>query len=233
MKRYSTSLIIQFSSVQSLSCVWLFATPCTAACQASLSITDSQSLLRLTSIALVMPSNQLILCHLLLLLPSIFPSMSLFKWVSSSHQVTKVLALQIQYPFFQWKLRDDCFRMTDLVSVLSKGLSRVFCSTTVWKHQFFGIQPYDPTLTSIHDYWKNHSFDYRTFVGKVISLLFNTMSRFIIAFLPRSKRLLILWLQSLSAVILEPKKIKSAIDSTFSPFICHEVMGPHAIILGF
>ena len=146
---------------------------------------------------------------------------SLFKWVSSSHQVTKVLALQIQYPFFQWKLRDDCFRMTDLVSVLSKGLSRVFCSTTVWKHQFFGIQPYDPTLTSIHDYWKNHSFDCRTFVGKVISLLFNTMSRFIIAFLPRSKRLLILWLQSLSAVILEPKKIKSAIDSTFSPFIRH------------
>ena len=68
---------------------------------------------------------------------------------------------------------------------------------------------YGPTLTSIHDHWKNHSLDYLGLVGKVISLLFNMLSRFVIPFLPRSKRLLISWLQSPSAVILEPKKIKA------------------------
>ena len=72
-----------------------------------------------------------------------------------------------------------------------------------------------------------------TFVGKVMSLLFNTLFKFVIAFLPRSKRLLILWLQSLSAVILEPKRIKSVTVSTFSPSICHEVMGPDAMIFVF
>ena len=69
----------------------------------------------------------------------------------------------------------------------------------------------------------------RTFVGKVMSLLFNTLSSFVIAFLPRSKHLLIPWLHSTSAVILEPKKIKSVTASTFSPSICHEVMGPDAL----
>ena len=72
-----------------------------------------------------------------------------------------------------------------------------------------------------------------TFVGKVISLLCNTLSRFVIAFLPRIKHLLISWLQSLSAVILEPKKIKSVTASTFSPSICYKVMGPDAMILVF
>ena len=72
-----------------------------------------------------------------------------------------------------------------------------------------------------------------TFVGKVVSLLFNTLSRFVIALLPRSKRLLILWLRSLSTVILEPKKIKSATVSTFSPSICYEMLGPGAMILVF
>ena len=71
------------------------------------------------------------------------------------------------------------------------------------------------------------------FVGKVMSLLFNTMSRFVIAFLPKSKRLLISWLQSLSVVILEPKKIKSITASNFSYSICHEVMGPDAMVLVF
>ena len=70
-----------------------------------------------------------------------------------------------------------------------------------------------------------------TFVGKVMSLLFNTLSRFVIAFLPRSKHLLVLWLQSPSAVILEPKKIKAVTASTFSPSICHEVIEPDAMIL--
>ena len=80
------------------------------------------------------------------------------------------------------------------------------------------------TLTSIHDYWKNHNFDYM--VSKVMSLFFNKLSRFVITFLARSKCLLISWLQSPSAVILEPKKIKSVTVSIVSPSICHEVMGP-------
>ena len=97
---------------------------------------------------------------------------------------------------------------------------------------------YNPTLTSIHDHWKNHSFDWTfdgiwTFVGKVMSLLFNMLSRLAITFLPRSKRLLISWVQSPSAVILEPKKIKSVTVSIVSPSICHEVMGQDAMILVF
>ena len=83
-------------------------------------------------------------------------------------------------------------------------------------------------FTSMHDYWKNHSLDHMDFVGKVMSLLFNMLSRLVITFLPRSKRVLISWLQSPSAVILEPIKIKSATVSTMSPSICHEVMGPDA-----
>ena len=92
---------------------------------------------------------------------------------------------------------------------------------------------YSPTITSIHDYCKNHSFDYQNFVGKVMSLLFNMQSRLVKAFLQRRKCLLISWLQSPSAVILEPPKIKSVTISTVSPSICHEVMGPDAIILVF
>ena len=81
-----------------------------------------------------------------------------------------------------------------------------------------------PTLTSIHDYWKNIVLTRQTFVGKVMSLVFNMLSRLVITFLPRSKRLLISWLQSPSAVILEPRKIKCDTVSTVSPSISHEVM---------
>ena len=89
------------------SCLTL-ATTWTAACQASLSITNSWSLLKLMSIELVMPSNHLILCHPLLLLPSVFPSFRvLFQWVSSSHQVAKVLEFQLQHQSFQWIFRTD------------------------------------------------------------------------------------------------------------------------------
>ena len=80
---------------------------------------------------------------------------------------------------------------------------------------------------------KNIAFTVQIFVGKVMSLLFNTLSRFVITFLPRSKRPLISWLQSPFAVILEPKKIKSVTVSTFSPSVCHEVMGLGAMILVF
>ena len=89
---------------------------------------------------------------------------------------------------------------------------------------------YGLTLTSIHDYWKNHRW---TFVSKVMSLLFNMLSRLVIAVLPRSKHLLISWLESPSAVILEPKKIKSVTVSIVFPSICHEVMEPDAMILVF
>ena len=99
--------VSQFSSVQSLSRVWRFATPWTAARQASLSITNSQSLLKLMSIKLVMPSNHLILCHPLLLLPSIFPSIRVFPVSQLLHQAARVLEFQLQHQSFQWIFRVD------------------------------------------------------------------------------------------------------------------------------
>ena len=122
-----------------------------------------------------------------------------------------------------------------MVSLLSKGLSRVFSNTTVKKHQFFGTQlslwfhlshPYMTTGKTI-------TLTLWTFVGKVMSLLFTMLSRFVIAFLPRSKHLLISWIHSLSAVILEPKKIKSVTVAILSASICHEVVGLDAMILVF
>ena len=117
----------------------------------------------------------------------------------------------------------------------SKGLSRVFSSTTVQKHQFFGAQLFFMVQLS-HVYMttgETITLTRWTFVSKVMSLLFNMLSRLVINFLPRSKCLLISWLQSPSAVILEPPKIKSATVSIVSPSICHEVMGPDAMILVF
>ena len=92
---------------------------------------------------------------------------------------------------------------------------------------------YNPALTSIHDHWKNIAFTTWTFVGKVMSLLLNMLSRLVITFLPRSKCLLMSWLQSPSAVSLEPKKIKSDTVSTVSPSISYEVVGPDAMIFVF
>ena len=132
-----------FSSVQSLSRVWLFATPWMAACQASLSITNSLSSLRLSSIESVMPSNHLILCRPLLLLPSIFPSIRVFSsesvFASGGQSIgastsVKVLPMNIQNWFpLGW---------TGQISLQSKGLSRVFSKTTVEKHQFFSAHVY-------------------------------------------------------------------------------------------
>ena len=130
----------------------LFETSWTAAHQASLSITNSQSLLKLMSIVLVMPSNNLILCRPLLLPPSIFPISQFFPSGGQSIGVsasTSVLPMNIQ----DWLPSG----WTGLISLQSKGLSRVFSNTTVQKHQFFSA--HSPTLTSIHDYWKNHTFD--------------------------------------------------------------------------
>ena len=104
-----------------------------------------------------------------------------------------------------------------------KGPSRVFSNATVQKHQFFSAQ-HSLWFNSYIQTWlpKTHSFDYRTFVSRIMSLFFNTLSRFVIAFLPRIKYLLISWLQSLSAVVLEPPKIESVTVSTVSSSTCHE-----------
>ena len=93
--------------------------------------------------------------------------------------------------------------------------------------------PYGLTLTSIHDYWKNCSFDYMDLCRQIMSILFNRLSRFVIAFLPRSKHLLISWLKSPSEVVLEPKKIKSVTISIIYPSICHEVIELNVLIFFF
>ena len=150
-----------FSSVQLLSRVWLFGTPWTEARQASLSITTSQNLLKLMSIESVMPSNHLILCLPLLLLPSIFPSIRSFlmsQFFPSGGQSTGVSASASVLPMNI----QDWFPLgwTGWISLQSKGLSRIFSNTT-----FKSINSsmlsflYGPTLTSIHDDWKNHSLD--------------------------------------------------------------------------
>ena len=102
-------------------------------------------------------------------------------------------------------------------------------ASILWRWTFFTVQPSHPYMTTV----KTTALTRWTFVGKVMSLLFNMLSRLVIAFLPRSKRLLISWLQSSSTEILEPKKIKSLTVSTVSPSIYHEVMGPDAMIFVF
>ena len=147
----------------------------------------------------------------------------LFAWGGQSIGVsasTSVLPMNTQ----DW----SPLRWTGWISLQSKGLSKVLSNTTVQKHQFFGTQLFFIVQLS-HPYMttgKTIALTRQTFVGKVMSLLFNMVSRLVITFLLRSKRLLISWLQSPSAVILEPRKIKSATVSTVSPSICHEVMGP-------
>ena len=132
----------------------------------------------------------------------------IFQWVSSSHQVAKVLEFQLQHQSFQWELRTDFFEDWLLGSPYRPGDSQESSPTPQFKSSnslAFSFL-YSPTLTSIYDHWKNRTLTRQTFVGKVMSLLFNIVSRLVIAFLTRSKRLLISWLQSPSAVILEPSK---------------------------
>ena len=194
------------SSVQSLSCVRLFATPWTAARQASLSITNSWNSPKLMSTESVMPSN-----HLILLSPSppafnLSQHKGLFQWVSSLHQVARVLEFQLQHQSFQWIFRTD---------LLQNGLFGPPCSprdsqesgedrrhrsskASILQHFL-----YSPALTFIHDYWKIIALTRWTCVRKVMSLLFNMLSRLVIAFLSRSKSLLISCLQSPSAVAVE------------------------------
>ena len=193
----------------------------------------SQSLLKLMSIESMMPSNHLILHRPLLFLPSASGSFIMSWLLASGGQSIEastsasVLPMNIQGLF--------PLGLTDLVSLQSKGLSRVFSSTTVQKHQFFGAQPSLWSNSHIHTWLleKTIALIIWTFVGKVMSLLFNMLLRFVIAFLPRNERLLISWLWSLPMVILEPKERKSVTVSIVSPSICHELMGLGAMILLF
>ena len=195
LTRVSSDSYFQFSSVQSLSHVQLFGTPWTAARQASLSITNTQSILKLMSIESMMPSNHLILCCSLLLSPSIFPASESFlvsQFFTSSDQSPRLSASASVLP----KNIQDWFPLgwTGWISLLSKGLSRVFSKITVQNYQFLVLRDfYSPTLTSTHDYWRKTAFTRQIFVGKVMSLIFNMLSRLIIAFLPKSKCLLISW----------------------------------------
>ena len=215
---------VQFSRVR------LFVTPWIAACKASLSITNSQSLPKLMSIESVMPSSHLILCCPLLLLPPIPPSIRVF-----SNEST----LRIRWPRY-WSFSFSIsppnkhpglisFRMDwlDLLAVQGtlKSLLQHHSSkaSILLFSAFFTVQLSHPYMTT----GKTIALTRQTFVGKVMSLLFNKLSKLVITFLPRSKHLLISWLQSRSAVILEPRKIKSATVSTVSPSISHEVMGPY------
>ena len=186
-------------------------TPWTAAHQASLSITNSQSLLKLRSRESVTPSNHPILCHPLLLLPSIFPSIRVF----SSESV-----LCIRWPKY-WSFsfsispsnehpglifRIDWFDLLAVQGTPKSLLQHHSSKASIFRHSaFFVVQLSHPYMTT----GKTTALTRWTFVGKVMSLLFNMLSRLIIAFFPRSKQLLILWMQSPSAVILKSPQNKA------------------------
>ena len=183
-------------------------TPWTTACQASLTITNSQSLGKLMSIKLVMPYNHLILCVPLLLLPSIFPNIRIFsnesvlhiRWtnywsfsfsISPSNEYSGLISLRMDW-------LDLLAVQGTLKSLLQYHSSK---ASILWCWAFFIVQLSHPYMTT----GKIIALTRWTFVGKVMSLLFNMLSRLVITFLPRSKRLFISWLQSPSAVILEPR----------------------------
>ena len=202
----------QIAVIQSLWCVWLFATPWTAVHQASLSFTIFQSLLKIMSIESVMLSNHLILCHPLLLLPSIFASIR----VSSLHRVAKYWSFSIS-PSNEYSglisFRIGWFDLLAVQGTLKSLLQHHRSKASILRHSaFFMVQLSHPYMTI----GKTITLTILTFIGKVMSLFFNMLSRFAIVFLPRSKCLLISWLQSPSAVVLEPPKIKSLTVSIVS-----------------
>ena len=212
---------MRLSSVQSFSHVRLFATPWTAARQASLSIT--WSILKLMSIELVIPSNHLILCRPLLLLPSIFPSTRVFSDES-------VLCIRWpKYWSFSFNISPSSehpgliFRMDwlDLLAVQGtlKSLLQYHSSkASILRHSAcFMVQLLQPYVTT----GKTIALTRQIFVGKVLSLIFNMQSRLVIALFPRSKCFLISWQQSPSAVIWEPPKIKSVAVSIISLSVSH------------
>ena len=215
-------LSVQFSSVQSLSRVWLFATPWTAARQASLSITNSRNLLRLMPIKSVMPSSHLILCRPLLLLPPIPPSIRVFSNESTLHMRWP------KYWSFSFNISPSnehpgliSFRMDwlDLLAVQGtlKSLLQHHSSkaSVIQRAAFCTVQLSHPYMTT----GKTIALTRQTFVSKVMSLLFNMLSSLVITFLPRSKHLLISWLQSPSAVIIAKFRLKlKRVGITTRPF---------------
>ena len=205
-----------FSLVQSLSRVRLFATPWTAARQASLSITSSWSLPKLMSIKLVMPSSHLILCCPLLLLPPIPPTIRVFfnestlcmRWtkywsfsfsISPSNEHPGLISFRMHW-------LDLLAAQGTLKSLLQHHSSK---ASILWHSAFFTVQLSHPYMTT----GKTIALTRRNFAGKVKSLPFNMLSRLVITFLPRSQRLLIPWLQSPSAVILEAKKLSATVST--------------------
>ena len=225
-------LEVQFSSVQLLSRVQLFVIPWTAPRQASLSITNSQSLPKLMSIE---SSNYLIFCCPLLLLPSIFPSIKFFSNES---------ALHIRWPKY-WSFSFNIspsrehsglisFRMDwlDLLAVQGtlKSILQQHCSkaSILWRSAFFKIQLSYPYMTT----GKNITLTRWTFVDKVMSLLLNMLSRLVITFLPRSKYFKFMAAVTICSDFGAPK-IKSDTVSIVFPSICHEVMGLDALIFIF
>ena len=216
---------VAFSSVQSLSRVRLFGTPWTAAHQASLSITNSWSPPKPMSIESVMPSNHFILCHPLLLLPSAFPSIRVFSNESALHMrwpkywsFSLSISPSNEHPglIFRMGWLDLLAVQGTLKSLLQHHSSK---ASILRRSAFFIVQLSHPYMTT----GKTIALIRRTFVGKVMSLLWNMLSRLVITFLPRGKHLLISWLQSPSAVILEPKKIMSDTVSTVFLSSSHEV----------
>ena len=201
-----------------------------------LSITNYQSLLKLMSIESVMPSNHVILCHPLLLPPPIFPSIRVF----SNESTLRMRGPK--YWSFSFSIRPSnehpgliSFRMDWLDLLVVQGTLNSLLqhhsskASILRRSAFFIVQLSHPYMTT----GKTIALSKWTLVGKVMSLLFNMLSRLVIAFLPRSKHLLISWLQSPSAVILEPKKIKSLTVSIVSPSISHEMVGSDAMIFVF
>ena len=206
--------------IQLISGVWLFGTPWNAARQASLSFTISQSLLKCMSVESMMPSNHL--CCLFILLPWIFPSIRGFsnesslciKWPEYGSFCFNISPFNVCSWLISFRIDwfDPLAVQGTLKSLLQHHSSK---ASILWCSAFFIVQLSHPYMTIR----KTIVLTIQTFVGKVMSLLFNMLSGFVIAFLPRSRRLLISWLQSPSAVILEPKKIKSFTVSIVSPSI--------------
>ena len=197
-----------FSSVQSLSHVRLFVTPWTATRQACLSITNSRSLPKLMPIESVMPSSHLILCCPLLFLPSIFPSIRVFSNESALHirwpkywSFSFNISPSIEHPELT-SFRRDWLDLLAVQGILKSLLQHHSSKASVLQHSAFSIaQLSHPYMTT----GKTIALTRWTFVGKAMSLLFNMLSRLVITVLPRRKCLSISWLQSPSAVILEPQ----------------------------
>ena len=210
-----------------LSCARLFVTPWTATYQVTLYSNTSWSLLKYMSIESVMVSNYLILCCPHLLLIPVLPRIPVFS-NGFSNQMAKIL--EYQHQAFQW-----IFSVTFLsVWMVGSPCRPRDSQESSQAPQFKSINSlalsflYIAILTSLYDNWKTIVLIIWTFVGKSMPLLFNRLYRFVRAFLPRRKCLLISWLLSPSAVLLELKKRKSVTASTFPLSICHDVMRPDA-----